>query len=156
MKKIKLLLLLTLPLVIGISFSGCKKYEEGPMLSLRTKMHRVVGSWVVEQVFETPTNGTKTDRTADYKTAYANFVWTFDKEEDYAVTYNPYSIGTYNENGRWEFGGDKINILLFPDNNSNGSFIGSLWRILRLKEKELWMKTVNGNGVTVEVHFIPR
>lgn len=155
MKKINLLLLLTLPLVMGISFSGCKKYEEGPTLSLRTRTHRVVGSWVVEQVFEIPINGTKTDRTADYKTAYANFVWKFEKDEDYLVTYNPYSIGTYNEPGRWEFGGDDINILLFPD-NGNGSFIGSLWRILRLKEKELWMKTVNGNGTTIEVHFIPQ
>jgi hypothetical protein len=155
MKKINTLLLLTLSLVIGLSFSGCKKYEEGPAISLNTKMHRVVNTWVVEQVFETPTNGTKTDRTGDYKTAYANFVWTFTKDEDYAISFNPYSMSSYNETGRWEFGGDKINILLFNDNGGN-SWIGDLWRILRLKEKELWMKTVNGNGVTIEVHFIPQ
>jgi hypothetical protein len=155
MKKINALFLLTLPLVIGMSFSGCKKYEEGPAISLNTKMHRVVGSWKVEQVFETSGNGAKTDRTGDYQTAYANYNMVFAKDEDYTITYNPFSVGTYSETGRWEFGGDKINILLFND-NGNSSAIGTLWRILRLKEKELWMKTVNGNGTTIEVHFIPQ
>lgn len=155
MKKISTLFLFVLPVTIGLTFSGCKKYEEGPAISLNTKMHRAVNSWVIEQVFETSTNGTKTDRTGDYKTAYGNYNMILTKDEDYTITYSPYNIGNYSETGRWEFGGDKINMLFFNDNGNNSS-IGTLWRILRLKEKELWMKTVNGNGVTIEVHFMPK
>lgn len=38
--------------LISIVFSQCKKYEEGPALSLHSKKHRVVGEWDVTEFFE--------------------------------------------------------------------------------------------------------
>lgn len=56
MKKISIIILAT----IGFSmiFSACKKYEEGPALTLRTPKQRVVGTW---NLTETRYNNVKID-----------------------------------------------------------------------------------------------
>ncbi len=153
MKKINLLILFILPLVAGSVFSGCNKYEDGPKISMRSKKARVSNTWRIDQVFETE-NGTKTDKTTDYKTAYFNYSMTIRKEGNYTISYRPYNISDYNETGSWEFGADKNN-LVFINSNGNSSTIGTVWEIYRLKEDELWMRTYNNNGVTVEVHLLP-
>ena len=41
-------------IVITILFSGCRKYEEGPLISFRSVVHRIEGNW---QVTEYISNG---------------------------------------------------------------------------------------------------
>lgn len=39
-----------LTILLSIIISGCKKYEEGPFLSLRSKNHRIEGNWKVKSL----------------------------------------------------------------------------------------------------------
>ncbi|MDQ3111048.1 MAG: hypothetical protein M3R17_14235 [Bacteroidota bacterium] len=154
MKKFQTRLLVAFTLVILVLFSNCNKYEDGPAISLRTKKHRVCNSWRIDQVFETPQNGSQTDKTTDYKNAYVNYVMMINKSDLYTITYRPYNIGDYSETGSWYLSAGKSN-LVFVNANGNGSSIGSVWTILRLKENELWMQTRNSNNVIIEVHLLP-
>lgn len=43
----KLLIILTI-LTFGLNLQSCKKYEEGPSFSLKTKKKRLVGEWKLE------------------------------------------------------------------------------------------------------------
>ena len=56
MKKISIIILATLG--FSMIFSACKKYEEGPALTLRTPKQRVVGTW---NLTETRYNNVKID-----------------------------------------------------------------------------------------------
>jgi hypothetical protein len=140
---------------IVLVFSACNKYDDGPSFSLNTKTHRLVNTWRIDQVFETPNNGTQTDKTTDYKNAYVDYVMNISKKNTYTISYRPYNIGNYSEAGTWTFSAGKVN-LIFVNSNGNSSSIGSIWTITRLKEKELWMRTVNSNGTTIEVHLLPQ
>ena len=55
--------LLLSALVIASSFSGCKKGENDPFLSLRSRKSRLEGNWVIvkEEVSETNINGSTTE-----------------------------------------------------------------------------------------------
>jgi hypothetical protein len=140
---------------IALVFSACNKYDDGPTLSLNTKTHRLANTWRIDQVFETTQNGTKTDKTTAYKNAYVNYMMNITKKETYTITYRPYNIGDYSEAGTWQFSAGKVNVI-FVNANGNSSAIGSIWTITRLKEKELWMRTVNSNNTTIEVHLLPQ
>ncbi|CAN5269222.1 hypothetical protein BH09BAC5_BH09BAC5_09580 [soil metagenome] len=142
-------------IIFIFTFASCKKYEDGPTISLYSKKHRIVNIWGIEQVFETAQNGTKTDKTTAYQNYYYNYYMALTKENDYTVAYFINSIVSYEENGTWKFNSTKTNIL-FTNSNSNPSSIGSDWTILKLKKDELWMQTINGNNTIVEVHFKPR
>lgn len=121
-------------LMIILTASGCKKYDEGPALSLRSKKARVVGKWVTEfwlvnkyeQVFMIDTN-----RTAE-----------FTKEGVYLYhEYNPFTHNTKDLQGTWDFRNDKEQLLLaLPEGDSAMSY--QLWDILRLKNKELRLEMV--------------
>lgn len=135
-------------------FSACKKYEEGPRFSFRSKEERLSNTWIMSQVFET-NGGSKIDKTSDYNTVYSNFVLVCDKENHYSTTFRYLSATDANEIGRYRFGSEK-NILIFTFESGNDDAMEGKWTILRLKEDELWMETVNSNNVTVEVHFSPQ
>lgn len=55
--------LLLSALVIAVSFSGCKKGENDPLLSLRSRKSRLEGNWVIvkEEVSETNISGSTTE-----------------------------------------------------------------------------------------------
>jgi hypothetical protein len=152
MKKIAFLLC-----SIVLVLSACNKYDDGPKLSLNTKTHRLANTWRIDQVFETSQNGTKTDKTNDYKNGYYDYVMTINKKNTYTISYRPYNLGNYSEAGTWAFSAGKVNLIFVNSSpNSSGSAIGSIWTITRLKEKELWMRTVNSNNTTIEVHLLPQ
>jgi hypothetical protein len=138
----------------ALLFAACKKYDDGPAFSLESKKKRVSNVWVIQKVYETPQGGTKTDKTADYWSYYYGYIMSLEKDGGYTITYNPMNVSTYNESGIWSFN-DKKTIISFASANGNPSAIGTHWTILRLKEKELWMQTINSNNVTIEAHFSP-
>jgi hypothetical protein len=50
-------------LIIAILiFGGCKKYPEGPSLSLLTKKERVTNDWVIDKYFVDDTDNTQAYR----------------------------------------------------------------------------------------------
>jgi hypothetical protein len=114
--------------------ASCGKYEEGPGFSLRTKKARLAGEW--DYVEYVDADGTVTaDNDDDYVT--------FDKDGTYK-----YTSGSTSINGTWEFVNDKEKIrVTFTSGNTS---ISDDATILRLTNKELWMKDDNGDIAKLE------
>lgn len=109
---------------------SCKKYDDGPRLSLRTKKARVANEWQFDKV--TFSNG------QDLTAGFADNSIEFDKDGTYTER-----DGTSTITGTWKFASDKEDLVLSPDNNS----AAQLLHILRLKEKEFWFTNELNNGV---------
>lgn len=123
-------------LIIGTSLTGCKKYEDGPALSLRSKTARVANTWKVESY---TINGF--DNTSSLTSI--NYTETYDKDGNYS--YNS-SLGS--GSGKWEFQSDKEQI---KRSGVAGQSTETLF-ILRLKEKEFWYYFLDGNN-RHEIHL---
>jgi hypothetical protein len=109
-------------------FSGCKKYEEGPGLSFRSKKARLVNTWEIEQYIE---NGV--DKTAEQK---ADEDWEMEIQDDGDVIIivtdkqNPSNVDK--EEGKWSLKNDDEQLeMVFPSGIQT-------FDITRLKSDELW------------------
>ncbi len=138
MKKASTLLLLGIMLLLA----GCK-YEDGPLLSIRSKDARVVNTWVPEKADINGVDGLKTDGNG---AAYINgdstgyFLGlkevTFLGEGGCFLVYKTSQDNNYT--GTWEFSKDKqlISIRLSPPLNGM-PYVSMDWEILRLNENHL-------------------
>jgi len=126
------------------AWSGCKKYEEGPAFSLRSKKDRVVGKWKVKKYLE---NGT--DQTSSLTSL--NFRIEFKKDGKAIQSFSSPTFGTFSEEFKWEFDDDKEKLIFIF--NSGGNEYKIEYKILRLKHKELWLKQSNGTNVQ-ELHLV--
>lgn len=118
-----------IPIIIFLIFlQGCKKYEEGPFLSLKTKTERVSNTWKIERVW---------NDVLDFTEFYTGFNHTFTSEGYYF--YHP-SAGTSGNNisGTWYFGNNQEEIVI-ESFDQDGVKIFTVYTIKKLKENELWM-----------------
>lgn len=107
-----------------MNLQGCKKYEDGPLLSLRTKKARLTGDWDVVQI------GNQTYPSNGYSLEFE-----FEKDGDFKYTYK-YTGYSYTYTGDWEFGSKKEELeLKFDSFNQVTTF-----DILRLKNDEIWLE----------------
>lgn len=143
MKKIVTISLAVL-LIGGVALTSCGKYEEGPALSLMSKKARVAGTWEVEAYFE---NGV--DKTSDYRQGVSSETIVYEKDGTYTSSYTT-PIGTFNDAGTWEFINDKLEIK--SQSNTSGSDPDTAV-IVRLKNKEMWMKEKTPGSTQTEVHY---
>lgn len=128
-------------LLAGIAFfSACKKYEEGPGLSLLPKKMRLTEKlWASEEVIQ---NGIKFSPTEVYVSYSFKKSGGFEKYE----SFNDGTVQTnqYTYFGDWYFSNDKETIYLIYESG----YVGEL-QILRLTNKELWVNeeytASNGN-----------
>lgn len=116
-------------LLVVASFAACKKYEEGPAISFRSKTARVANTWEVESY---TINGT------DYTSTLANinYMETYDKDGNYS-----YTSSAGSGSGRWEFQSNEEQIK----RSGVSSQPTETLVILRLKEKEFWYYYLDGN-----------
>lgn len=127
--------ILFLIVVIAITIS-CNKYENGPVISFRTKTGRLSNEWVVDSSF---LNGkVKTD-------SLPKFEIIFEKGGEVtrkAYINSPNGLDSITKTGIWEFDSDAENVLiLYADNfGINESHI---WRILKLTNDEFWFEEVD-------------
>jgi len=107
---------------VGLSLTGCGKYDDGPRFSLLTKKARLVGEWEAVQMGNQimPQNGYGVE-------------WEFEKDGDFEFKYS-YGTYSYSYAGDWEFSTDKEEIEL-----EIGGYIQD-WEIKRLTNKELWLE----------------
>lgn len=85
---------------ISILFTSCNKYEEGNNYSLYSAKMRITGNWRRTAVV---INGN------DYTNNYPTYTTSIKKDNTY--TMNTTVLGyPYNDNGTWEFNGDKTKI----------------------------------------------
>jgi hypothetical protein len=125
----KTLELTTLLLAIGLIFGSTScKYEEGPILSLRTKKDRIAGDWVIEKTIES-------DGTED--TDWDGVEVTFDKDGTgkSSYTYTIFGVSTtQTTNFNWEFTDSKKKLKITTE---DGDVDEST--ILKLKNDEMWV-----------------
>jgi hypothetical protein len=133
-------------LALVLSFSSCKKYEDGPAFSLRGKTARLANEWKTESYSE---NGV--DKTNDWNTFYQGGKLTIGKDGRFFFTYKYNGSYDVEQNGTWDFNSDKT-ILLF--NQTVPVADAWTWKILRLKEHELWVKDTDSSGVEKELHLV--
>ncbi|MCX7861815.1 MAG: hypothetical protein N2449_02335 [Bacteroidales bacterium] len=122
---------------------SCKKYEEGPFISFRSKEERLANTWKVAKYFE---NGV--DKTNDFNNVFNGYAMTINKDNSYSLSYKLFSLMPYSESGTWFFNTDKTSVT-FKKNNSS-----STWKILKLYEEELWGEFVDSNKI-IQIHLIP-
>ena len=128
-------------IVTMFAWSGCKKYEEGPAFSLRSKKDRVVGKWKVKKYLE---NGT--DQTSSLTAV--NFRIEFKKDGKAVQSFSSSMFGTISEEFRCEFDDNKEKLIFIFNSGEKEEF-----KILRLKHKELWLKQSDGTNVQ-ELHLV--
>jgi hypothetical protein len=115
--------------------SSCGKYDDGPMLSLRTRTERIANTWQVDNY---KINGN------DYTSLVAGYTETYKKDGDYM-----YNWGGFNGTGYWEFTSKDAEVSITGITNQSPRTLV----ILRLTEKELWYYYLD-DGDKHEFHMI--
>jgi len=113
----------SLILLVGILapiLQSCSKYEEGPMISLRTRTERLANIWKVDNY--------KVDGT-DYTSIVSNYTETFSNSGAYS-----YDWGILGGSGTWAFQNKDLEVKLTGDENQTSRVLF----ILKLEEKTLW------------------
>ena len=138
-------------LVISTLFStACKRYPDGPLLSIRSKKARVVNVWSAQLI-----SINDRDLTKEYAT------YTIDFREDNSFLWESSLLSDTTEvttmEGTWDFGGLKQELVLTME-NTNGAFDTRLLYIelLRLKEKELWIRFLSREGDRTYLRLEPK
>ena len=126
-----------------LAFSSCKKYDDGPLISFKSKKERIANTWKVGKAIR---NGN--DVTDDY--SVYTLTTTADGDAKLVATYVT-SFGTFsgNTNGTWIFESKKELIKFDYENND----FDQVYKILRLTEDELWMREIGGED---ELHLVPK
>lgn len=104
----------------GVIFTGCSKYEDGPSISLLSKISRLTGVWNV-----TTMNGHTID--SDYESV----VLTFDKDGDYNREITILSI-SYSSDAKWQWAEGKEVIQIIDENQITE------FTVTRLTNDEFW------------------
>lgn len=127
--------LLLIAALVLVSFQGCKKYPDGPLISLNSRAERVANTWKVD-------NYKVND--VDYTSLTADYTETFSKDGNYS-----YNWGLFSGTGNWNFQNYDAEILLTGINNQSTIVIF----ILKLEEKQFWYYYMDGNDKK-EFHMI--
>ncbi len=135
-------LMLSLAIFGSIGLSSCSKYEDGPMISLRSKKERIANTWKVEKAMDKGSDVTgsfdqyKLEMLSDGKASLAALYSLGD------LTFEFETIGT------WSLENSSEDLKLDFENNA----ADQTYEILRLKEKELWLREKGGS---LELHLEP-
>lgn len=144
-------------LIALFAVTSCSKYEEGPALSLLTKKARVAGEWKIDKTFY---NGEEQTEGTEY-TDYMTYVMEKDgtgkmKQEAYTVENDGY---TYEAEAaeyklEWKFNDDKTMIEVRLQDGEGEWMEWDSSEILKLKNKEFWMKSTDEDGNTTTTYLI--
>ncbi|HHZ66128.1 MAG TPA: hypothetical protein EYN51_11645 [Flavobacteriales bacterium] len=112
--------------------TGCKKYDDGPLISLKSKKSRITNTWILDEVFE---NGIEVLSpmgipSGEIFGVYCNEVAIIDNNN---ATFK--FVDLIIAEGNWQLINNKSKIEF---NLKNGKIIH--WDILKLKTKELWVQ----------------
>lgn len=134
----------------ALLLTECKKYPEGPSISFRSKSERVANTWKLSKYYEK-----NVDLTSNFNTAYTKFTFTTTKGGDYTLTRELFSLANTSETGNWSFSSNKKTFILSPTSISLGTLpSSSSWQILKLYEKEMWLRNIDSNGKVIEYHLV--
>ena len=140
MKSFKIAFVATI--ILLQTMTSCNKYEDGPLVSLRSRNERVANNWRISKALE---NGNEVTSSFD------RYEISFTKENKASLTAH-YTFLTleydYTTEGTWSFTDNDAKLMVDYDNNlADVTYI-----ILKLEEKELWLREANSN---LELHLVP-
>ncbi|MBT7995729.1 MAG: hypothetical protein HN691_12710 [Bacteroidetes bacterium] len=123
----KYLLQVSILLFIVVGLSSCGKYDEGPSLSLMSKVSRITGDWqIILQNSQTVSDVV---------------VWSFNKDESFTRSYN----GQANVNPAiWSFSADKEIIEVYYLNDDYTDY----YNIIQLKNSSIILEIDNSGTIT--------
>lgn len=124
-------------LIFSIVLSSCNKLEDGPFFSIYSKTKRIKRSWKIESVLNLQNNE------YHYKD-YDGWTLTFEGASKYSKRIL-YGGKSETENGVWKFEGDVLYMIYYPNNYT----IEKQYNLLRLTQKELWIK-----DDVEEIHYV--
>ncbi len=126
-------------LIALTALAGCKKYDEGPLMSLYSKGMRVAGTWYFQNV-----TYAGRDSTAHYPLQQLNFIYL--KERDggaFTWNHNLYATSADAnplEGGKWKFYSDRDSFEMVIYKNQFKDSLVLHWRIKRLAYTEFWLE----------------
>lgn len=143
MKK-KLLVLPLVALTLLTVLTSCNKYEEGPVVSFRSKYSRVVNTWKAKYIFRDAL-----DVTAWYTD------WSLDLKEDGRLTITDHDEqdSVVTQEGFWSLTNknEDIQFLYTKPAVANDRMTA---HILKLKAEELWYESVS-DSATWQFRLVP-
>ncbi len=130
----KHILLVTVLTAFAFATPSCNKYEDGPKFTLLTKKMRLTNDWDIVE-YEDSDGDVVADNSSDY--------FSFEKDGTYRANY-----GNFSYKGEWEFADNKEKLAI---SYQEGSITVTEKReILRLTNKELWLKDSDGTIIRAE------
>ena len=133
MKTQKLTIMAILLISAFLISNSCKKYEEGPLLSFRSAEKRVINNWKYDYV-------SSGDIASDISSnSYINF----EKDGKFeGTTYSGYKI---DNGGTWQLTDNNkyLKIAFFTSSECCTMDNTYNFEIIKLKEKEMWLKDNN-------------
>jgi hypothetical protein len=147
----KIVSLSTLFLGVMILFSSCGKYEEGPMISLKSKEARVAGTYQVVEVLK---NGVEDEDSFEIA---STIEITFEKdgtgEMSFSYTWGGVSY-TESDNLEWMFNDDETKLMVRTkdeDDTTWGDWEEST--LIRLTDTEIWTQEYDEDDNLYEYHY---
>jgi len=143
--------LLYLMLIYTVLLCACKKYKEGPAISLRSKLNRIEGTWKVEKFYINDIDSTD----LYYQKLGCKIIFTKDMNVQLISCNNGKTL-----NGNWKFRNRDVEVndncieLVFPQdstfnfvigvnyscNDTVPNIISALYEIRRLTNRELFIE----------------
>lgn len=140
--------LLFLLLICSTIFS-CKKYEDGPSISLRTKKAHIANNWKVDKFL---VNGV--DKTTDYRLLVTRESLELFRSGQFQYSeISNWSWAVPYYTGKWDLE-DKKETLSFTSDNTNVDY--REFKILKLKNDELWLQREVKADSILEYHYTPQ
>ena len=133
--KIQLLVLLIFAAMMIIGVQGCKKYPDGPMISLKSRTERIANNWKVDNC---KVNG------IEHTSFVSGLIESYTTDGNYSFQW-----GLYSGTGTWSF----------QNNDNEIRVIGIDYQtdvtlyILKLEEEQFWYYIMDGSDKT-EYHMI--
>jgi hypothetical protein len=145
MRKLAVIVSLSL-LCTLLAGSGCKKYEDGPYLSFKSREERISNTWKVGKVLKN-----EEEITPLVNTDLPNLKWTFSTngEATRSVDVNGTTVTVA---GQWALQSDDEEIRIVIDSQLYSE--DTVWVIIKLMEDEFWVRYAI-NKDSYEVHFTP-
>ena len=144
MKKLNVILLTVVASVLMLT--SCSPYEEGPAISLRSRTERLCNEWKLTRLY---INGTEQTLSAFDQQTTLEFKDNGTVNYSYAVMDSTAIVIT--GSGTWEFNDDQTEVITKITYVLGGTETDT-FKILRLKEEELWFEN-NEDGDVVETHY---
>mgnify|MGYP000998885919 FL=1 len=147
MKKLNVILLTVVASVLMLT--SCSPYEEGPAISLRSRTERLCNEWRLTRLY---INGTEQTLSSFDQQTTLEFKDNGTVNYSYAVMDSTAIVIT--GSGTWEFNDDQTEVFTTITYTLGGTEKDT-FKILRLKEEELWFEN-NEDGDVVETHYEPK